>query len=72
MGATVVLHKSQMGTVPFAGLPAKADCPLLQEEPVTKNRAGKRGASPLASPQWPSEPAARRISGAATCDSSLR
>jgi hypothetical protein len=65
MGATVVLHKSQTGTVPF--LQERGLSPLKRSRSQNIGR-WKRGASP----QWPSDPATRRISGAATCDSSLR
>ena len=59
MGAAVVLHKSQMGTLPIF--------PSRENE-----ENGKRPQFPAAIAQCESEPAARRISGAATWDSSLR
>ena len=68
MGATGVLHKSQKGGR------KKGTRPFLKKKgarPLFALSAGS--ASQSEGPdQWPSDPAARRISVGATCDSSLR
>jgi hypothetical protein len=72
MGAVVVLHKSQKekGTVPFFANP-EGTVPFFENGcAIREMDADEKGDSPLR--QWPSEPAARRISGAATWVSSLR
>ncbi len=67
MGAAAVLHKSQK----VKGV--KGDAPLFRDPLRTPRgkRVPKKGCVPF-SLQCASEPAARRISGAVTCDSSLR
>jgi len=63
MGTAGVLHKSQSekGTHTF----------FERQRATPTGRPAEKGVRPLFG-QWPSEPAARRISAGASCDSSLR